>query len=338
MEKEIIILSVESSCDETSVAVIKGGTILSNIVLSQIDIHTKFGGVVPEVASRNHTKYVLECFIKAIDEAKIKISDIDCVAVTNGPGLIGSLLVGVCAAEAFALANDLKIIGINHLIGHIFASTIDGVIEYPAIALLVSGGHTDLIYMSDAYTYDVLGVTLDDAVGETYDKVSRILGLGYPGGPIIDKIASTVTLNKDNEINFPIPKSPKFHFSFSGLKSAVLRKYQSDKAIGTPIDNAIYCASFQKVVIEALINKTVEAVDEYQPKSIIVAGGVSANKGLRNALMKKFEGYNLLIPKISYCTDNAAMIAFAARVILKRHEALKKYDLDIFSTNRFSDI
>ncbi|MDR2867640.1 MAG: tRNA (adenosine(37)-N6)-threonylcarbamoyltransferase complex transferase subunit TsaD [Acholeplasmatales bacterium] len=338
MEKELIILSVESSCDETSVAIIRGEKILSNIVLSQIDIHAKFGGVVPEVASRNHTKYILECFIKAIFEAGIKIEDLDYVAVTNGPGLVGSLLVGVSSALAFAWAHQLKVIGINHLLGHIFASTIASSIEYPAISLLVSGGHTDLIYLKDAFSYQVLGVTMDDAVGETYDKVARILNLGYPGGPIIDKLAALSS--KPDAIKFPTPLSPKFHFSFSGLKSAVLRKYQEDIKNNIPIIKEDYAASFQDIVIKILVNKTKEALAEYHPKTLILAGGVSANRALRRAFTSEFTNLKLLIPEVSYCTDNAAMIAFCAKTMIEHHKVSKDLDyrLEIFSTNRFTDL
>jgi len=331
----MIILAVESSCDETSVAILKDNTILSNIVLSQIDIHTLYGGVVPEIASRNHAKYILPCFIEAIKKTNIEIKDIDYVAITNGPGLIGSLLVGVVAALSFAWIHNIKVIPINHLIGHIFASSIDSTITYPAICLLVSGGHTDLLYLENETKYRVLGVTMDDAVGETYDKVARILGLGYPGGPIIDKLAK----EGNKTIKFPLPKvDKKYHFSFSGLKSSVLYQYEKDIKNNKPININDYCASFQEVVIKSLANKTFEAVKDYNVKTLIVAGGVSANRGLREALKERFKNINLLIPKISLCTDNAAMIASAAFNIIKNIKIKEGYIIQTYSTNRFDDI
>jgi len=331
----MIILSVESSCDETSVAILKDNVVLSNVVLSQIDIHTLYGGVVPEIASRNHAKYVLPCFIEAINKANIEIKDIEYVAVTNGPGLIGSLLVGVVAALSFAWVHNIKIIPVNHLIGHIFAANIDSKITYPAICLLVSGGHTDLLYLEDVDKYKVLGVTMDDAVGETYDKVARILNLGYPGGPIIDKLAKDGVAN----IKFPTPKvDKKYHFSFSGLKSSVLYQYEKDIKNNKDININDYCASFQNVVINTLIKKTSEAVNDYNVNTLIVAGGVSANSGLRAALKEKFSNINLLIPKISLCTDNAAMIASAAFNIINNQKIAKKYIIKTYSTNRFDDV
>ncbi|MDR2828092.1 MAG: tRNA (adenosine(37)-N6)-threonylcarbamoyltransferase complex transferase subunit TsaD [Acholeplasmatales bacterium] len=333
----MIILSVETSCDETSVAIsIDGKQILSNIVLSQIDIHTLYGGVVPEIASRNHTKFVLEVFIRAINEAKIKISDINLIAVTNGPGLMGSLLVGVSAALAFGLANNIKVIGVNHLLGHIFSSNIDNDIVFPAVSLLVSGGHTDLIYLEDYYTYKVLGVTLDDAVGETYDKVARILGLGYPGGPIIDKEAKKGVSN----IKFPVPKVDlPYHFSFSGLKSAVLNKYNSDIKTNEKINISDYASSFQDSVLKQLLSNTKKAVNEYKVNTLILAGGVSANSALRELFKNEFSNINLLIPKFAYCTDNAAMIGRAGYLMyLKNKKTNDEYILKTYSTARFSDL
>ena len=326
MEKELVILAVESSCDETAVAILKGKTILSNVVLSQIKIHEIYGGVVPEIASRNHTKFILSVFDESLKIAKIIPKDIDYVAVTNGPGLNGSLLVGVTAALAFAYCFDIKVIGINHLHGHIFSALIDNEIVYPALCLLVSGGHTDLIFMKNKLEFELLGETLDDAVGECYDKVAKVLGLTYPGGPIIDKLSN----EGKPSIIFPIPKTPKYHFSFSGLKSAVIRSFNED-----PIKNIFdYCASFQHTAVEILLQKTKEAVSDFSLKTIIVSGGVSANSTLRKVFKENFSMYNLIIPKISYCTDNAVMIGFAAKEFLSKNPDLanNKYTLEVFTT------
>lgn len=309
----MIILSVESSCDETSVAIIKDGKeVLSHIILSQIDVHKQYGGVVPEIASRNHIKHIIAIFDEVIKKANILVSDINLVAVTEGPGLIGSLLVGINAATAFAYANNIKIIGVNHLIGHIYAAQIDNKMNFPLIALLVSGGHTELIYMKNHFDFEVLGTTLDDAVGEAYDKVARTLGLSYPGGPIIDKLAAKGI----DEYNLPRVfldnDENKYNFSFSGLKSAVINKVHNLKQKNEIVNIENMATSFQNSVIDVLVSKTKLAASDYQVNQIILAGGVAANKGLRERIVKEISDKEIIIPKMEYCTDNAAMIGAAA--------------------------
>lgn len=305
----MLVLGVESSCDETSVAIVKDGKeILSNVVLSQIDIHKKFGGVVPEVASRHHVYQVSIVFKEAFEKANVKYEDIDLVAVTEGPGLIGSLLVGINAAKAFALLFDKPIIGVHHLAGHIYANAIEHDMKFPAIALLVSGGNTELIYMKDHFDFDILGETLDDAVGESYDKVARVVGLPYPGGPAVDKLAHLGNVS----YQLPKPYVTNYDFSFSGLKSAVINLAHNIKQRNEELNVNDLCASFQDSVTEVLVNKTFKAAEEYNVKQIIVAGGVSANKGLKERFFaENNDRFEICIPSIKYCTDNAAMIGVA---------------------------
>lgn len=328
------ILAVESSCDETSVAVVKDGKeVLSHVVLSQIDIHQVFGGVVPEIASRNHVVHITRVFEQAIKDSKLSIDDIDLVAVTEGPGLIGSLLVGINAATAFAFAHQKKIIGVNHLIGHIYASNIEHDIKFPALALLVSGGHTELLYIKDHMDIKMLGTTLDDAVGEAYDKVGRMLGLPYPGGPVIDKLS---TLGKDTyDLPRPYMEQHGFNFSFSGLKSAVINLVHNETQRGNEIRTNDMCASFQASVIDVLVAKTKKAVETYDVKQLIVAGGVAANKGLRKALNEQIKDLEILVPSIEYCTDNAAMIGVAAYFKYQKEGAHPNYLLGGVSTIPF---
>jgi N6-L-threonylcarbamoyladenine synthase len=314
----MIILAVESSCDETSVAIVSDGKkVLSHIVLSQIDIHAIYGGVVPEIASRNHVVHMTRVFEQALREANITESDIDLVAVTEGPGLIGSLLTGINAATAFAFAHGKKIVGINHLVGHIYAANIEHDIKFPALALLVSGGHTELIYMSDHMNFKLLGTTMDDAVGEAYDKVARTLGLPYPGGPVVDKLAALGT--DTYHLPRPFLDKKEYNFSFSGLKSAVINVVHNAHQKNEEIRINDMCASFQASVLDVIIEKTRLAAESFHVKQIIVAGGVAANKGLRNRIHKEIPGYEIIIPKMEYCTDNAAMIGAAAY-----HHYLKK--------------
>ena len=328
------ILAVESSCDETSVAVVKDGKeVLSHVVLSQIDIHQVFGGVVPEIASRNHVVHMTRVFEQAIKDSKLSIDDIDLVAVTEGPGLIGSLLVGINAATAFAFAHQKKIIGVNHLIGHIYASNIEHDIKFPALALLVSGGHTELLYIKDHMDIKMLGTTLDDAVGEAYDKVGRMLGLPYPGGPVIDKLS---TLGKDTyDLPRPYMEQHGFNFSFSGLKSAVINLVHNETQRGNEIRTNDMCASFQASVIDVLVAKTKKAVETYDVKQLIVAGGVAANKGLRKSLNEQIKDLEILVPSIEYCTDNAAMIGVAAYFKYQKEGAHPNYLLGGVSTIPF---
>lgn len=328
---EMIILAVESSCDETSVAIIKDGKeVLTNIVLSQIDIHSVFGGVVPEIASRNHIEYMTRVFQEALEEAKITVEDIDLVAVTEGPGLIGSLLVGINAASAFAFAHSIPLIGVNHMMGHIYAAAIEHEIKFPAVVLLISGGHTELVYARDHLDFEIIGQTYDDAVGEAYDKVARTLGLSYPGGPILDKLAA----EGSDVYNLPRPvlNQNNLDFSFSGLKSAVINLVHNAKQRGETLNVNDVAASFQTSVLDVLIEKTNQAIKKYPAKQLIIGGGVSANKGLRKRIYNEVKGVEILIPAMKYCTDNAAMIGVAAYYKFNKEGALPNYLLGGYST------
>lgn len=327
----MLVLAVETSCDETSVSLVKNGKeVLSNIVLSQIDIHQVFGGVVPEVASRNHILNMTHIFDKAIKEANVKIKDIDLVAVTKGPGLIGALLVGINAATAFAFAHNKPLLGVNHLAGHIYAANIENTLKFPLLALIVSGGHTSLVYMKGHMDFITLGETLDDAVGEAYDKVSRMMDQGYPGGPILDKLAKT----GEDTYNLPRPYLDKddYKFSFSGLKSAVNNLIYHAKRKGEKLNYNNLAASFQEAVIDVLIHKLKTAKKEYAVKQIVIAGGVAANSRLRERVLKEIKGKEILIPPLKYCTDNAAMIGAAAYFAYQKEGALKNYQLGGYST------
>lgn len=324
MEKDILVLAVESSCDETSVAVIKNGKeILSNVVASQIESHKRFGGVVPEVASRHHVESVTLVFEEALKKANIGWNDIDAVTVTEGPGLIGSLLIGINAAKALAFAHNIPLVGVHHIAGHIYANQLVEPLEFPLLALVVSGGHTELVYMKDHYQFEVIGETLDDAVGEAYDKVARTLNLPYPGGPHIDRLAA------EGEDTYKLPRvwldKESYDFSFSGLKSAVINTVHNAKQRGEEIIPKNLAASFQASVVEVLVEKTMRAAREYDVKQIIVAGGVSANKGLRQGLeeaVAKDSRVKLTVPPLSLCTDNAAMIGAAGTMaFLKGHRS-----------------
>ncbi|NLL69063.1 MAG: tRNA (adenosine(37)-N6)-threonylcarbamoyltransferase complex transferase subunit TsaD [Acholeplasmataceae bacterium] len=327
----MIVLAVESSCDETSVAIVRNGKeVLSNVVLSQIDIHKAFGGVVPEIASRNHIEYITRVFDEALSKANMTPKDIDLVAVTEGPGLIGSLLVGINAASAFAFANQIPLMGVNHMLGHMYAAGIDSEIKFPALVLLVSGGHTELIYAKDHLDFNVLGQTYDDAVGEAYDKVARTLGLPYPGGPIIDKLAHEGKPIYD--LPRPVINQDNLDFSFSGLKSAVINLIHNKKQRGEEVDPKDVAASFQESVIDVLITKTQQALEKYPVKQLIVGGGVSANKGLRRRLFEEIKDVEIIIPKMMYCTDNAAMIGAAAYYQFQKKGALPNYLLGGYST------
>ena len=323
----MIVLAVESSCDETSVSISKDGKeILSNIVLSQIDIHKDYGGVVPEIASREHVKGVTYCFDKALKEAKIKPEEVDLVAVTEGPGLIGSLLTGINAAKVFALNYDKPIIGVHHIDGHIYANNIEHDIKFPCLALVVSGGHTELILMKEHYNFIRLGSTLDDAVGESYDKVARVLHLTYPGGPMVDKMA---TEGKDI-YHFPraLIDSNDYNFSFSGLKSAVINKIHNFDQTNTPFDPKDIAASFQECVTDILVSKTKRAQKEYGVDQIIVAGGSAANSGLRKKIREEIKDVEICFPSLKYCGDNAAMIGIAGYFAYKAGRKPKDMSLN----------
>jgi N6-L-threonylcarbamoyladenine synthase len=304
------VLGVETSCDETSVSVVEDGKkVLANVVLSQIDIHKDFGGVVPEIASREHIKGITYVFEKAIKDAGLTFEDIDLIAVTKGPGLIGSLLIGVNAAKVVSLNYHIPIVGIHHIAGHIYANYLEQEMEFPLLALVVSGGHTELILMKEHYDFTKLGETQDDAVGEAYDKVARVLGLSYPGGPIVDIMAN---LGKDT-LNFPRPMidSGDFNFSFSGLKSHVINIHHNMLQRNEEICIENFCSSFQEAVTDVLVAKTIQAKNKYQVKQIIVAGGVAANSGLRRKMQEKITDIPVFFPNMYFCTDNAAMIASA---------------------------
>lgn len=309
----MLVLGVETSCDETSVAIVRDGReVLANIVYSQICIHKKFGGVVPEVASREHVAKITLVFEEAFKKANVKVEDIDLVAVTHHPGLIGSLIVGINAAKTFALTHGIKYLEVDHIKGHIYANYIQEDLVFPLIALVVSGGHTELVLMRDHYRFELLGETLDDAVGEAYDKVGRVMGLAYPAGPIVDKLAHT------GKVSYKLPyvylDKEDYNFSFSGLKSAVLNIINTANMKGEEINVADLCASFQESAVRVLVDKTILAAKNYKAKQIIVAGGVAANKGLRNLMkseVEKLENVRLSFPDFQYCTDNAAMIAVA---------------------------
>lgn len=304
------VLGIESSCDETSVAVLKDGkTVLSNVVLSQIDIHKEYGGVVPEIASREHVKGITRVFDQALKIAKIDYEDVGLIAVTEGPGLIGSLLIGINAAKTVALRNHLPIVGVHHIAGHIYANHIDHDLTFPLLALVVSGGHTELILMRSHWHFEKLGETQDDAVGEAYDKIARVLKLPYPGGPAIDKLAMTGL-----EIyHYPRPKidADDFDFSFSGLKSHVINQLHHFDQRGDSYEAANVAKSFQEAVTDVLVEKTRRAAIRYQVKQVIVAGGVAANKGLRQKMQERLTFVPTFFPAFEYCGDNAAMIASA---------------------------
>jgi N6-L-threonylcarbamoyladenine synthase len=305
----MIVLSVESSCDETSVSISKDGKeILSNVVLSQIDVHKTYGGVVPEIASREHVKGITLVFEEAIEKANISKDQIDLIAVTKGPGLIGSLLIGVNAAKAFSMANDIPIVGVHHIAGHIYANHITRDLVFPLVCLVVSGGHTELILMKEHYDFRKLGETYDDAVGEAYDKVARTIGLGYPGGPIVDELAHK------GKPTYPMPnidQKDTYDFSFSGLKSHMINLVHNINQRNETLQVENLCASFQEVVSEVLVSKSLKAIKEFDAKMFIVAGGVAANKGLREKINKRITDVPVVVPNFEYCTDNAAMIGVA---------------------------
>ena len=309
---DVFILAIESSCDETSVSIIKNGNIeINTVVLSQIDIHKKFGGVVPEIASRNHVENISIVIEECLAGANMKMEEITAVAVTYGPGLAGSLIVGVEAAKTLAMIYNKPLIAVHHIAGHIYANRLEKELEFPLICLVISGGHTEIIYMKENYSFEKLGGTLDDSVGESYDKVARVMDVPYPGGPTLDKYAH---MGK-HTYNLPLPlDDDSYNFSFSGIKSAVINLVHNEKQRGNEINKYDLATSFQDVVVDVLTKKTMKAVKEYKVKQLLVAGGVSANSGVREKLKELCEKENveLIVPKLKYCTDNAAMIGAAA--------------------------
>ncbi|MGF3106046.1 tRNA (adenosine(37)-N6)-threonylcarbamoyltransferase complex transferase subunit TsaD [Rossellomorea sp. DUT-2] len=319
MKKDMFVLGIETSCDETAVAIVKNGTeIVANIVSSQIESHKRFGGVVPEIASRHHVEQVTFVLEEALEQAGMTMDEIDCVAVTEGPGLVGALLIGVNAAKALAFAHNKPLVGVHHIAGHIYANRLVKEMRFPLLSLVVSGGHTEIVFMKEHGSFQVIGETRDDAAGEAYDKVARTLSLPYPGGPHIDRLAH------EGEPNLDLPRAwleeGSYDFSFSGLKSAVINTLHNAKQKGVTIHPQDLAASFQASVIDVLVTKTVKAVKEYGVEQVLLAGGVAANKGLRAALQEAFEGVEaeLIIPPLSLCTDNAAMIAAAGTVLFQQ--------------------
>lgn len=310
-EKDIYILGIESSCDETAAAVVKNGReVLSNIISSQIVIHRKFGGVVPEIASRKHIENIMPVIDAALREANVSLEQIDAVAVTYGPGLVGALLVGLSAAKSLAWAADKPLIGVNHLEGHVFANFLaDEDLKPPFMALVVSGGHTALLKVTGYNSFELLGQTRDDAAGEAFDKIARVMGLPYPGGPEIERLAMG---GNDEAMHFPLAKLDKpYEFSFSGLKSAVINYLHNQEQAGREVNRSDVAASFQRAVVDALVKQAVLAMQATGYQKIVLAGGVSANKTLQNTLAQAMEGIGaqLVHPTPILCTDNAVMIA-----------------------------
>lgn len=339
------ILAIESSCDETAAAVIENGrALLSSVVASQMDLHARYGGVFPEVASRQHVLSIVPVIEQTLAQAHLTLADVDAIAVTRGPGLAGSLVVGLNAAKGLALGANKPLVGVNHLEGHIYSSwvyesplflqggesgtEVPPAPQFPILALLVSGGHTELNLMTDHLTYRRLGATLDDAAGEAFDKTARLLGLPYPGGPSIQKVAEN---GNPKAFNFPRARldSP-WDFSFSGVKTSILYEVRRIQAAGQTIPVADLAASFQAAIVDTLLAKTMAAAREFDAHEILVAGGVSANTALRAAFLGQTE-FKVNIPKFAYCTDNAAMIAAAGyfRYALGHRSAL---DIDVLPT------
>lgn len=326
------ILGIETSCDETAASVVEDGRrMLSNVVASQISVHAKFGGVVPELASRQHIQNIIPVISKALSDAGLSLNDIDGLAVTLCPGLIGSLLIGISVAKSLAYTRNLPIVGLDHVEGHIYANFLEHEeLTPPFVSLVVSGGHTNLIYVAEKRKYEKLGQTLDDAAGEAYDKVAKLLNLGYPGGPIIDKMSKE---GNPEAISFPRPmlNDPSLNFSFSGLKTSVLNYVMKQKEAGNPINPVNIAASFQAAVVDVLVEKTLKAAELKNVKVITLAGGVAANSQLRKRFTQRCQelGYSLYYPSIILCTDNAAMIAALGYELLSKGDCKLSLDMDV---------
>ena len=309
--KDIYILGIESSCDETSASIVKNGTEeIATVISSQIDIHKNYGGVVPEIASRHHVKNITIVLEECLEKANMTIDDVDAIAITYGPGLIGSLLIGLEAAKTLSFIYNKPLIPVHHIAGHIYANSLVKELRFPLLAVVVSGGHTEIIEMKKHYSFEKLGGTLDDAIGECYDKVARVIGLEYPGGPKLDKLA------KEGKYTYKLPiplQDDSYNFSFSGLKSSVINLAHNEEQRGEELRKSDLAASFQKVAIESIVSKVKKAIEEKNIKNVIVAGGVAANNGLREAMQEMTEelGVELSIPPMKYCTDNGTMIAAA---------------------------
>lgn len=314
------VLGIETSCDETAVAVVDGDAVLVNLIASQVRLHERFGGVVPELASRAHVEALTPLLDEALATAGVGFGDLDGVAVTAGPGLVGALLVGLAAAKSVALATSTPLIGVNHLEGHILANAVEHGPELaPAVCLVVSGGHTMLVHMPEPHRYEILGQTVDDAAGEAFDKVARFLGLGFPGGPAVDTLARE---GDPNAIRFPraMADTGDFDFSLSGLKTAVLRHVKAERDAGRDVDPADLAASFQEAVVDVQVSKTLRAAADRRVETILLGGGVVANSRLRERMDKAGAeaGLRVLIPSMALCTDNGAMIALAGAWRLRR--------------------
>ncbi len=329
----MLICAIETSCDETSVAFIKDGEVLSNSVASQIDVHKQYGGVFPEVASRLHLENINFVIEDALEKANVSLSDVEIVAVTQGPGLIGSLHVGVMAAKTLAFSLDVPLVPVHHIAGHIYANKLSGELTYPLLSLVVSGGHTELVYMKSEFQFEILGQTQDDAVGEAYDKVARQMGLEYPGGPVIDKLA------KKGKKNYVLPKvklENPLDFSFSGLKSAIrqlmLREERNERAL--IVEDLAY--AFQESAVYELMKRVRYALDTYDVKTLALAGGVAANSRLREEITKlndNYEDLQVLIPPLWACMDQAAMIGLAAEEYIK-HDVYGDCEISALSNKR----
>lgn len=314
---DVYILGIESSCDETSVSIVKNGNIeINTVILSQIDIHKKFGGVVPEIASRSHVESITLVIEECLNNANMTMDDITAIAVTYGPGLAGSLLIGVEAAKILAFAFNKPLIPVHHIAGHIYANILVSKMKFPLICLVISGGHTEIIYMKEDYSFEKIGGTLDDSIGEAYDKVARVIDVPYPGGPVIDRYSKM----GHNTYKLPLPMDDgSYNFSFSGIKSAVINLAHNEKQRGNEINKYDLSCSFQTTIVDILTKKTMMAVKEYGVKQLLLAGGVSANSGIREKFKELCEKENveLVVPNMKYCTDNAAMIAAAGYYMYK---------------------
>jgi N6-L-threonylcarbamoyladenine synthase len=313
-------LGIETSCDETSAAVVENGSVIrSNVVSSQVSMHQRFGGVVPEVASRHHVRLILPVVDQALKDARVALQDLSAVAVAYGPGLVGSLLVGISAAKSVAMALDLPLIAVNHIIGHVYANVLaHGDLTFPAICLTVSGGHTDLLYIAVDHSHSVMGSTRDDAAGEAFDKVARVLGLGYPGGPHVDRVSRE---GDPSSVKFPRPmiEEDSCDFSFSGLKTAVINHVHSLRQKGESVPVSDIAASFQQALVDVLVAKTIRAAEQKRVSTVMMSGGVAANTRLREDLERECSrrGMRLFYPPPILCTDNAAMIACAGYYLWK---------------------
>ena len=318
--KDVFILAIESSCDETSASIIKNGsTDISTVINTQIATHKLYGGVVPEVASRLHLENITLVIDECLKKANMTVEEIDAIAVTYGPGLLGSLLVGVEAAKTLSYVYNKPLIKVNHMMGHICANNINQKLEYPLVSLIVSGGHTDLIYMENESSFTYLGSTLDDAIGECFDKVARILNMPYPGGPNVEKLALE---GKDNYIMPKLLDDESYNFSFSGIKSHINNLVHNASQRGEEVNKADLACSFQNAVTSSLVSKTRKAIENYNVKNFAMCGGVAANSFIRNSLKEMCDEHNvkMYVPEKMYCTDNAAMIGAAAYILYKNNK------------------